>query len=166
MKEYLISIQVGGELSSTVMYQMNDFGRVAVCGAISSYNREPDDLPKCTLVQPPIASKQLTVQGFLVARWDHRKAEGFDQLYRWIKEGKIEHRESVIEGFEAMYVAFTNMLRGDSVGKSVVRIVSDLDLEEMRKTQPAPKSYTYSSDSTESDSGEASNVNLSMDKDP
>lgn len=29
---------VGGELSSIVMSQMNNFGRVAVCGAISTYN--------------------------------------------------------------------------------------------------------------------------------
>lgn len=29
---------VGGELSSTVMQNMNQFGRVAVCGSISTYN--------------------------------------------------------------------------------------------------------------------------------
>lgn len=29
---------VGGEISSTVLSQMNQFGRVAVCGAISNYN--------------------------------------------------------------------------------------------------------------------------------
>lgn len=29
---------VGGELSAIVMAQMNEFGRVAVCGSISTYN--------------------------------------------------------------------------------------------------------------------------------
>lgn len=29
---------VGGEISSTVLSQMNEYGRVAVCGAISTYN--------------------------------------------------------------------------------------------------------------------------------
>lgn len=29
---------VGGEISSTVISQMNQYGRVAICGAISSYN--------------------------------------------------------------------------------------------------------------------------------
>lgn len=34
--------QVGGELSNKIMYYMNPFGRVAVCGAISGYNeKEP-----------------------------------------------------------------------------------------------------------------------------
>lgn len=37
---------VGGELSSTIINQMNLFGRIAVCGSISSYNLEPRDLPK------------------------------------------------------------------------------------------------------------------------
>lgn len=37
---------VGGELSSMIMNQMNVFGRVAVCGSISSYNLEVDELPK------------------------------------------------------------------------------------------------------------------------
>lgn len=31
-------LQVGGEISTTVINQMNVRGRVAVCGAISSYN--------------------------------------------------------------------------------------------------------------------------------
>lgn len=37
---------VGGELSSIIINQMNLFGRIAVCGSISSYNLEPKDLPK------------------------------------------------------------------------------------------------------------------------
>lgn len=37
---------VGGELSSTVIQQMNLFGRVSVCGSISSYNGPTDELPK------------------------------------------------------------------------------------------------------------------------
>lgn len=36
---------VGGELSSIIINQMNTFGRVAVCGSISSYNTM-GDLPK------------------------------------------------------------------------------------------------------------------------
>ena len=32
--------QVGGEFFNTVLSNMNEFGRVAVCGAISEYNLE------------------------------------------------------------------------------------------------------------------------------
>lgn len=37
---------VGGELSSIVINQMNLFGRISVCGSISSYNLELKDWPK------------------------------------------------------------------------------------------------------------------------
>lgn len=36
--------QVGGEISSTILSYMNKYGRVAVCGSISSYN--DTQLPK------------------------------------------------------------------------------------------------------------------------
>ena len=36
--------KVGGEFFETVLYAMNDFGRVSVCGSISTYNVE--DPPK------------------------------------------------------------------------------------------------------------------------
>lgn len=39
-------MQVGGEISSIVMYQMKSQGRVAVCGSISSYNSDVRSLPK------------------------------------------------------------------------------------------------------------------------
>lgn len=38
---------VGGEISSTVMSQMNEYGRVAVCGAIASYNVTDPEKRKC-----------------------------------------------------------------------------------------------------------------------
>lgn len=37
---------VGGELSSIIMSQMNEFGRVSVCGSISTYNVTGCDSPK------------------------------------------------------------------------------------------------------------------------
>ncbi|XP_058801499.1 prostaglandin reductase 1-like [Phymastichus coffea] len=48
---------VGDEIFSTVIYQMNKFGRIAVRGSVSSYNSDPTDLPKYTHVQLPIVNK-------------------------------------------------------------------------------------------------------------
>ncbi|XP_034935768.1 prostaglandin reductase 1-like [Chelonus insularis] len=113
---------VGGEISSTVMYQMNLMGTVSVCGSISAYKSEMDALPKCTVVQPAILKGQLKVEGFMVIRWADRWMEGIQQNLTWIREGKLKYHETVTEGFENMFNAFTSMLKGGNTGKAVVKV--------------------------------------------
>ncbi|CAD0199483.1 unnamed protein product [Chrysodeixis includens] len=111
---------VGGELSSTILYQMNDFGRVAVCGSISAYN--DTGLPQAIILQPAIVTHQLKIEGFLVWRWLHRFPEALAELIKWIHSGQLKPREHVTEGFENIYDAFIGMLNGENVGKAVVKL--------------------------------------------
>lgn len=60
------------------------------------------------------------MEGFLVLRWLDRWAEGIQQNIQWIKEGKIKYRETVTNGFENMFKAFTDMLKGENIGKAIV----------------------------------------------
>ncbi|XP_055376173.1 prostaglandin reductase 1-like [Condylostylus longicornis] len=113
---------VGGEISSTILRQMNLFGRVSVCGSISVYNENMEDLPKVTIVQPLLLFKQLKMEGFIVSRWKSRFGEGFASMLNWVKEGKIKYRETVTEGFENMPNAFMEMLNGKNIGKAIVKI--------------------------------------------
>ncbi|XP_060546396.1 prostaglandin reductase 1 [Pantherophis guttatus] len=111
---------VGGEFSSIVLEQMNTFGRIAVCGAISLYN--DTQLKKGPFVQVPMITKQLYMEGFLVTRWDNRRDEGINAILKWIQEGKIKFREDITKGFENMPAAFMGMLKGDNFGKAVVEV--------------------------------------------
>ncbi|XP_045448034.1 prostaglandin reductase 1-like [Melitaea cinxia] len=111
---------VGGEISTKIMANMNKFGRVAVCGSISSYN-DPK-LPKVTIVQPTIVFKQLKVEGFLVSRWVDRWDEGINMNLKWLNEGKLKYQEKVYHGFENMVDALVGMLRGENIGKAVVKV--------------------------------------------
>ena len=101
---------------------MNEYGRIAVCGSISAYNSDPANLPKCTIIQAAIVAKQLTMQGFLVARWNDRKFEGFEYLYSLLRNGKLRYKETITAGFENMFEAFLGMLRGNNFGKSIVKV--------------------------------------------
>lgn len=103
------------------MYQMKPFGRVAVCGSISSYNADPSSLPKCTILQPTIVFNQLKIEGFIATRWYDRWDEGIIQNLRWIREGKLRYRETVTKGFENMFDAFVGMLRGENIGKAIIQ---------------------------------------------
>ncbi|KAJ2937880.1 hypothetical protein O0L34_g18702 [Tuta absoluta] len=112
---------VGGEDSSIILSQMNDYGRIAVCGAISSYNEDPAKMPKCSVIQPSLVFKQLKMEGFLVWRWTDRWAEALVQLIQWIASGQLKTRETVTEGFDNVFDAFSGMLNGENTGKAVVK---------------------------------------------
>ncbi|XP_028158097.1 prostaglandin reductase 1-like [Ostrinia furnacalis] len=111
---------VGGEISSTIMSHMNHYGRVAVCGSISSYNDAT--LPKVTILQPAIVFKELKVEGFLVNRWFNRWEEGINANLDWLKDGKLKYQEKVYHGFDNMVDALVGMLRGENTGKAVVKV--------------------------------------------
>ncbi|XP_023949558.2 prostaglandin reductase 1 [Bicyclus anynana] len=111
---------VGGEISSTIMSHMNKYGRIAVCGSISSYNDTAP--PKVTIVQPALVFKELKMEGFLVNRWNDRWQEGIDMNLKWLKEGKIKYQEKVYHGFENMVDALLGILRGENTGKAVVKV--------------------------------------------
>lgn len=110
---------VGGEVSSMVLNQMNDYGRIAVCGAISSYNKE---IPKVRAVQSLFVFKQLKMQGFLVWRWSDRWMDGITEIAKLVQDGKIKYHETVTEGFDNTPNAFIQMLKGKNYGKAVVKV--------------------------------------------
>uniref|UniRef100_U5EP03 Prostaglandin reductase 1 n=1 Tax=Corethrella appendiculata TaxID=1370023 RepID=U5EP03_9DIPT len=115
---------VGGKISSIVLQNMNLFGRISVCGSISNYNNlHPDSVPEpLPEQQTTILFKQLTQQGFVVYRWKEQWLEGINQLLEWVKDGKIKYRETIYEGFEKQPEAFIGMLRGENIGKAIVKI--------------------------------------------
>ncbi|CAH0761934.1 unnamed protein product [Diatraea saccharalis] len=111
---------VGGELSSIIISQMNVRGRVAVCGSISAYN--DTSLPEATILQTYLVFKQLKIEGFIVDRWLGQWNVAFADIIGWIKSGKMKTQEHVTEGFDNIYDAFVGMLQGENTGKAVVKI--------------------------------------------
>ncbi|CAJ1086010.1 prostaglandin reductase 1 [Xyrichtys novacula] len=111
---------VGGAFSSVALNQMKDFGRIAVCGAISTYNdSNPQTGPYPHFI---MIVKQLKMEGFMQTRWEHKHPESLKRLMGWLKEGKLKSREHVTKGFENMPAAFMGLLQGDNIGKAVVAV--------------------------------------------
>ncbi|KAM6949079.1 prostaglandin reductase 1-like [Aplochiton taeniatus] len=111
---------VGGPFSSVALTHMKQFGRIAVCGSISSYNDttpQTGPYPHLTMIM-----KQLKMEGFMVSRWEHKNQESLKRLLAWQKEGKLQCLEHITEGFENMPAAFMGMLQGDNLGKAVVKV--------------------------------------------
>ena len=80
----IANLQVGGLFSTAVRNHMKDFGRISVCGAISTYNDQTPTLAPCC--EGTFVSKQLKMEGFLVHRWANRWMEGLTQMSQWIRQ--------------------------------------------------------------------------------
>jgi NADPH-dependent curcumin reductase CurA len=111
---------VGGAITDAVFPLMNLYGRISICGQISQYNLEkPEPGPR---LLSHVLVKQLKVEGFIVTRFQNRWAEGITQMAQWLREGKLKHREEVVEGFQNTVKAFIGMLQGENTGKMLVKV--------------------------------------------
>ncbi|MCZ6809588.1 MAG: NADP-dependent oxidoreductase [Proteobacteria bacterium] len=111
---------VGGEIFEAVLWNMREFGRIALCGMISTYNDE--ELQPGPRGMTVIIGRRLTIQGFIVT--DHLEAgkEYVSKAIRWLAEGKLKYRETIAEGIENAPSAFIDLLQGKNIGKQIVRL--------------------------------------------
>jgi NADPH-dependent curcumin reductase CurA len=111
---------VGGDHLRAAIAVLNTYGRVAMCGAVSQYNRTKPEPGPDNLFQA--VGKRLTLRGFIVG--DHQKIMGeyTARAAGWLREGSLHTEETVAEGIDNAVDAFLGMLRGRNVGKMLVRL--------------------------------------------
>ena len=111
---------VGGDHLEAALDVMNDGGRIALCGAITSYNTTervpgPDNMAN-------IITRGLRLQGFTLANYLHLSPEFSEKMTRWFAEGRIAYDETIVDGIENTVDAFLDMMRGANTGKMLVRV--------------------------------------------
>ena len=111
---------VGGPISDAVHRNINQFGRIIVCGAISMYNAT--EMPTGPRVEGFLIKRSALMQGFIVSDFIDKFPEGAKQLGQWLKEGKLTYEETVIEGFNAIPDAFIGLFTGKNKGKMIVKV--------------------------------------------
>lgn len=110
---------VGGEITDAVLRQINLKARISICGQISQYNLEKPEMGPRLLGM--LIVSRAKIEGFLVSDYLARFEEGLHHMAAWIKEGKLQYSENVIEGFENMPRAFIGLLQGENTGKQLVK---------------------------------------------
>jgi len=111
---------VGGDHLEAAMFHLNDFGRIAACGAIAQYNEAgPVPGPRNMMM---IVSKRLTLRGFIVSDHAAVAAEFYQRAGAWVAEGRLTARETVVDGLDHAVDAFLDLLRGGNTGKMLVRL--------------------------------------------
>lgn len=111
---------VGGEHLEAAIGAMNLHGRAAICGMIAQYNAtEPPAAPRNLAL---LIGKRLTLRGFLVGDHNHLREQFVRETAGWLRDGKLSYDETVVDGIEHAPEAFLGMLRGENLGKMLVRV--------------------------------------------
>ncbi|PZH13140.1 NADP-dependent oxidoreductase [Streptomyces sp. NTH33] len=111
---------VGGDHLEAAIGSLNQGGRIAVCGMISVYNNtEPAPGPRnlARLIQT-----RGRIEGFLVGDHYDLQPQFVREVGPWVRDGRLKYRETVVEGIENTLEAFLGVLRGDNIGKMLVKL--------------------------------------------
>lgn len=111
---------VGGDHLQAALAALRPHGRVVACGMISRYNDERP-VPGPTNL-PLIVGKRLRLQGFIVSDHLDRRPAFLAEMGGWLRDGTVVRRETVADGIESAPGAFIGLLRGENLGKMLVRI--------------------------------------------
>ncbi len=110
---------VGGSILDAVLTRLNAFARIPLCGLISQYNAtEAYGLKNFGL----LLTNRVLVQGFIVSEHPEKWPEALSQLGQGVAEGKIKYHETITEGLENAPLAFIGLLKGQNLGKQVVKL--------------------------------------------
>jgi len=111
---------VGGDHLEAAIGALRTNGRVAACGSISRYNDvEPAPGPRNMFM---VVTKRLRIQGYIISDHFDRFGEFYERTQEWVREGRLRYRETVIEGIENAPHAFLGLLRGENIGKMLVKV--------------------------------------------
>jgi len=112
---------VGGDILEACLPQMNNYGRIACCGAISQYDgtpaaHGPRGVPGLIVV------KRLVMQGFIVMDFMKDRDRALADLQAWVASGRLKVQEDVIDGLENTPKALIGLLAGENRGKRMVKV--------------------------------------------
>lgn len=114
---------VGGDCLDAGLTVMNDFGRVVVCGLISTYN-STGPVPGPTMFRNTIM-RRLRIQGFVILDHLDRYPEMQQALVGWMHAGDLKYRLHIVDGLENAADALNLLYTGGNNGKLMVRVGPD-----------------------------------------
>ena len=112
---------VGGDHLEGAITNMREFGRIAVCGAISQYNNETADPGPRNMGL--IVARRLTLRGFIVSDHNDLAKEYLARAGGWLADGSLKFKETYVDGLDNAVDGFLGLHRGNNLGKMLVRLV-------------------------------------------
>ncbi|THA34460.1 NADP-dependent oxidoreductase [Streptomyces sp. A1547] len=111
---------VGGDHLAGAIDVLREYGRIAWVGGISMYNGDRSPAAPRNLFE--VVHKSLRLEGVLVRNHTNLQDELEDFLVPHLQSGRIGTDTTVVQGIDHAVDAFLGMLRGDNLGKMLVRL--------------------------------------------
>jgi NADPH-dependent curcumin reductase CurA len=111
---------VGGDHLEAALATLRRWGRVALCGSLSQYQRTGPMPGPSNLFQA--TANDLTLRGFRGNSYVHLMGDVQREVAGWLSEGRLRYRESIVEGLDRAPQALVRLLSGATIGKTLVRI--------------------------------------------
>jgi NADPH-dependent curcumin reductase CurA len=114
---------VGGDHLEAAIGALRNHGRIVACGSISRYNdAEPLPGPRNMFM---VVTKRLRLQGYIISDHFDRFGEFAREAGEWVRDGRLQYRETIVEGIQNAPDAFLGLLRGENIGKMLVKVGPD-----------------------------------------
>jgi NADPH-dependent curcumin reductase CurA len=115
--------QVGGSIMAAVVQRLRLFGRMPLCGMISTYNAtEAAEEPGFWTL---ILMRRLTIRGFIVTDFAERFSECFQELGMWMLSGQVKTRQDIRPGLEGADEWVKLLYTGGNFGKLLVEVTPE-----------------------------------------
>ncbi|MFC9454358.1 zinc-binding dehydrogenase [Streptomyces sp. NPDC056983] len=111
----------GGPIHDAVLDNLAVAARVAVVGKVAVAN-EVGGADIGTRASARLIRTRASLTGFQVYDWWHRRDEAIARLKAWRAAGQLHFREDTTTGFESVPDAFLRMMRGENLGKQLVKL--------------------------------------------
>jgi NADPH-dependent curcumin reductase CurA len=111
---------VGGEHLEAALGALRRWGRVAICGSISEYEKAEPAIGVRNLFQA--VANDLTLRGFRGSSYVDRRPQFEREVGAWLREGRIRADQTVVDGLERAPEAIVRLLNGRTTGKALVRV--------------------------------------------
>ncbi|RIA46976.1 hypothetical protein DFR49_1540 [Hephaestia caeni] len=110
---------VGGDHLDAALAVANERARFALCGMIDIYN---DTRPTGLRYLARAIGARIRMQGFIVIDFFPRMDEFYRDMAGLLQAGKLDARETIHDGLEAMPRAFLDLFSGGNTGKMLIRL--------------------------------------------
>ena len=111
---------VGGEILEAVLSLLARRARIVICGSIAQYNTPGAMRGPANYMA--LLVDRARMEGFVVFDYEARYPEAIRDIATWMREGRLQSQEDIVDGIEHFPDALLRLFRGENMGKLLLRV--------------------------------------------